>query len=150
GILDHVCSLLTPEAASRKIQIRTRLPTDIPLIPADSDQLTQAMLNLVINALQAVGQNGNVEVCASLAEDCVIIEVSDTGPGVPAERVNAIFEPYFTTKPGGTGIGLWIAQQIVLAHKGTIHVTNNHDGGARFTLRLPRSPIQPSHGTVQR
>ena len=146
-IVQHVCNLLQPEAATRQIHIKALVPHTLPEIAADADQITQAMLNLTINALQAVEQSGTIEIAASPANECIIIEVTDSGPGIPPDRLNAIFEPYFTTKPGGSGIGLWIAQQIVLAHKGTIQASNVAGGGARFTVRLPSELNHQSHGT---
>jgi two-component system sensor histidine kinase HydH len=137
SVIRHVCELLEPEAATRGIRILTPPSKSLPALKADADQLIQALLNLVINALQAVEQNGTVEVRAQAAEECLIIEVCDSGPGIPPERLSAIFDPYYTTKSDGTGIGLWIAQQIIIAHAGTIEAANAPAGGALFTVRLP-------------
>jgi C4-dicarboxylate-specific signal transduction histidine kinase len=71
------------------------------------------------------------------AERAIFIEVQDSGPGVPPEKLGAVFEPYFTTKEEGSGLGLWIAQQIATAHAGSLEVTNAPEGGAIFRLRLP-------------
>jgi two-component system sensor histidine kinase HydH len=138
--------LLQPEAAARHIEIVTRLADDLPPVMADVDQIIQALLNLVINALQAVEQNGRVEVLAHRAEDALVIEVGDTGAGVPLEKLGAIFEPYYTTKAEGCGIGLWIAQQIVTTHGGTIQAANLPHGGAVFKIRLPLQPKEQPHG----
>lgn len=139
-VVDHVCDLLRPEAAERGIEISAQLdPLPRPLM-ADSPQLTQALMNLIINALQAVDRNGRVEVRARLLENHVVLSVSDTGPGIPSGGHVSIFEPYYTTKPGGTGLGLWIVQQIAMAHQGVVHAANNPAGGAVFTLRLPLEP----------
>lgn len=133
----HVCALLRPEAQEREIEIREQVDASLPALSADRVQLTQALLNLLINALQAVERRGWIEVSAAHRSECVVIGVRDTGPGVPREKVSAIFEPYYTTKPDGSGLGLWIAQQIALAHGGNISVENLPEGGARFALRLP-------------
>jgi two-component system sensor histidine kinase HydH len=138
-IIMHVCELLRPEGEARGIQISALIAGSLPQIPADLVRLTQALLNLVINALQAIGRNGRIEVEASLVTtgDAMSIEVRDTGPGIPSEKLASIFEPYFTTKAEGSGLGLWIAQQIVTAHGGSLKARNGPAGGAVFTMVLP-------------
>lgn len=138
-IIRHVCELLRPEAETRGIGIRTHLSEGLPGFSADPGQLTQALLNLVINALQAVGQGGWVEVEARLdpSESAVLVRVRDNGPGIPRDGDSAIFEPFFTTKPQGSGLGLWIVQQVITAHGGDVDASNAPGGGACFTLRLP-------------
>lgn len=135
----HVCELLRPEAAARDIEIGMNVPAALPPVPADSAQLTQALLNLVINAIQAVDRNGRVDVSVGLNEQegALTIAVQDTGPGIPADRQSAIFEPFFTTKTDGSGLGLWIVQQIITAHGGLVAVSGAPGGGARFALHLP-------------
>jgi signal transduction histidine kinase len=139
-VIAHVCGLLQPEASVREIELVTSLATELPVVTADPDQLIQALLNLLINALQAVAQRGRVEVRARAADDRLVIEVCDSGPGLPAEKLSTIFEPYYTTKPDGSGIGLWIAQQIITAHGGAIEAANGPQSGAVFTVRLPLPP----------
>ena len=138
-VISHVCELLRPEAATRGIEIAMNMPDSLPSVAADSAQLTQALVNLVINAIQAVGRDGRVEVTGSLeqGEGVLTIAVRDTGPGVPADSRSAIFEPYFTTKPEGSGLGLWIVQQIITAHGGAVEAGNAAGGGAVFTVHLP-------------
>jgi signal transduction histidine kinase len=139
GIVSHVCKLLGPEAASHEIELVMEVDSSVPVLMADGLQLTQALLNLVINALQAVQQRGRiaVRVLNRLDDRAILIEVQDNGPGVPTEKIGSVFEPYFTTKEEGSGLGLWIAQQIAVAHSGTLEVTNAPAGGAIFRLRLP-------------
>jgi signal transduction histidine kinase len=138
-VISHVCELLRPEAASRGIEILLQLPEALPPVLADSVQLTQALVNLVINAIQAVERNGRVELSASRNEQAGVltIAVRDTGPGVPVEQRSAIFEPFFTTKAEGSGLGLWIIQQIITAHGGVVEVSNAAGGGAVFAVHLP-------------
>jgi len=136
-VIGHVHGLLQPEASAREIEIDTDVPENLPLLRADADQIIQALLNLMINALQAVDRKGRVAMRAQRAGASLVIEVGDSGPGIPPDRLGAIFEPYYTTKPEGTGIGLWIAQQVILAHGGTIQAANARSGGAVFTVRLP-------------
>lgn len=136
-LADHVCNLLRAEASTRRIEIAARVDTRLPVIQADPVRLTQALMNLVINALQAVERNGKVEVAAAAAPDAVFLEVRDTGPGIPPEKLTGIFDPYYSTKPEGNGLGLWIAQQIAVAHGGALRAANGPGGGAVFTLVLP-------------
>lgn len=148
GIVRHVCELMRPEAAARAIEIRMQVADGLPTLAADPGQLTQALLNLVINAIQAVEHNGQVALlaCHGRPDGCLMIEVRDNGPGVPAEKFSTIFEPFFTTKPEGSGLGLWIAQQIAMAHGGAIQVGNLPAGGAVFTLYLPMSAKWKANG----
>ena len=136
-IVTHVCELLKPEAAARQIEIVTEVQPNLPTFEADPVRLTQALMNLVINAMQAVERAGKISVKAVLAETGLVLEVSDTGPGIAADRISSIFEPYFTTKPEGNGLGLWIAQQIVTAHGGNVEAQNRPEGGAVFRVLLP-------------
>jgi two-component system sensor histidine kinase HydH len=136
-IVNHVCELLRPEAAAREIEIHTHVESGLAQIQADSVRLTQALLNLVINAMQAIERAGRIEVSVHRAEDELIIQVCDNGPGIPPEKIASIFDPHFTTKPEGNGLGLWIAQQIVTAHGGGVTVQNAPAKGAIFRIRLP-------------
>jgi len=139
GVVRYVCDLLRPEAAARGIELVVDLADDPPPIAADSAQLKQAVINLVINAIQAVERDGRIEVSvrADRAGGTCAIRVSDNGPGVPGEKRAAIFEPFFTTKSEGSGLGLWIVLQIATAHGGGVTVDDRPDGGATFTLQLP-------------
>jgi two-component system sensor histidine kinase HydH len=137
GIVAHVCELLRPEAATREIEIVSRVAEPLPTITADPVRLTQALMNLVINAMQAVSRKGQIEVGVHAREGAMQITVHDNGPGIPPEKLAAIFDPYFTTKPEGSGLGLWIAQQIVIAHRGSLKAQNDPQGGAVFTMSLP-------------
>jgi len=143
-----VCELLRPEAAARGIEIDLRIDPNLPPMIADPSQLTQALLNLVINAIQAVEGAGRVEVRgrAEEAREFVALEIRDTGPGVPVERQSAIFEPFFTTRAEGSGVGLWVVQQIVMAHGGEVAVANAPGSGAVFTVRLPVVREEAPHG----
>jgi signal transduction histidine kinase len=147
-LVGHVCALLEPEAQAQKTELVTRIQEPLPTLLADASQLTQALVNLVINALQAVGQHGRVEVSVSApaALGDVIIEVRDTGPGIPPDGLSAVFEPYYTTKPEGSGLGLWIAQQVATAHGGSLRAANTPGAGAVFTLRLPAPPKDGPRG----
>jgi two-component system sensor histidine kinase HydH len=136
-IVNHVCDLLRPEAAVRDIELVTEIEPGLSSLSADPVRLTQALMNLVINAMQAVERRGRIEVSAAQVGAMFLLKVTDNGPGIPQDRLASIFDPYFTTKPEGSGLGLWIAQQIVTAHGGSIQALNNSAGGAIFAMALP-------------
>jgi two-component system sensor histidine kinase HydH len=148
-MVGHISKLLEPEAAARQVELITQVDSNLPILRADGVQLTQALLNLLINALQAVARQGRIEVTVSRPPNepqIILLEVRDTGPGIPAEKLTAVFEPYFTTKEEGSGLGLWIAQQIATAHAGTLQALNAPQGGAIFQMRLPIATEDTPHG----
>jgi two-component system sensor histidine kinase HydH len=146
SLMTHVCDLLRAEASTRQIEITSQIESGLPRVSLDSIRLTQALMNLVINAVQAVERNGRVEVTAakSPAGDALVLRVRDTGPGIPADKLTDIFDPYYSTKPEGNGLGLWIAQQIAVAHGGSLSAANAPGGGAVFTLTLPLNQKAPA------
>jgi signal transduction histidine kinase len=99
--------------------------------------MKQVLLNLVLNAIQAMPGGGEVTVSAEKTEDILVLTVKDTGPGIPAERVDEVFDPFFTTKQNGTGLGLPIAYQIVEQHGGELEIEANSSEGCSFVIRLP-------------
>lgn len=104
----------------------------------DPLRMRQVLLNLVMNGLQAAGRGGHVRVSAATKPARgVQLEVWDDGPGIPADKLDRIFNPFFTTRAAGTGLGLAIVHRIVEAHGGTVHAGNRPEGGARFVVRLP-------------
>jgi two-component system sensor histidine kinase HydH len=145
-IVDHVCGLLRPEAKTRQVELSNSIPGDLPAIAADAGQLTQALLNLVINSIQAIKANGRVQVSGGVEPGgaTVWIRIQDDGPGIPSGKEQAIFEPFFTTRAEGSGLGLWIVQQIISAHGGTISAATAPEGGAVFLVELPSPKPQIS------
>ncbi len=146
AVLQHVTRLLGPAAAERGIELTVDLPPAPPRILGDAGQIQQALINLALNAIQALDRGGRITLSVGVdgARRIACLHVADTGPGVdPAHRA-AIFEPFYTTKPGGSGIGLWIVQQIALAHGGRLAVGTAGIGGALFTLELPLPPGGPA------
>lgn len=143
GLVSDTVELLQAQAGERDIELETDLAPDLPLLELDSIQITQALLNLLVNALQAVSTGGKVQVRTSLhAQDVVRLDVSDNGPGIPEDQMNRIFEPYYTTKTEGVGLGLWITQQVIRAHGGSIETQSAVARGATFTMLLP-CPVKP-------
>jgi len=115
--------------------VRLRVPEALPEIEADEPLLRQALFNLLINAVQAVERGGDIEVAAwKENSQGVLLEIRDNGPGVPSEHRNEIFKPYFTTHQKGTGLGLAVVHQIVLAHGWEIDCRSNEPRGAIFRI----------------
>ncbi|MEM1109897.1 MAG: ATP-binding protein [Planctomycetota bacterium] len=132
--LQRVVDAHRPEIEKHGVAVSIEVQSDI--IYADADMLHQALLNLVRNAVDAMAEQGGGQL--SLAVEAEKITLSDTGPGLPKEVIDRIFNPFFTTRSTGTGLGLAIVHRIVDAHGGTIAVRNHpRHGGAVFTLELP-------------
>jgi signal transduction histidine kinase len=138
-VLQDLATLLESQASAQHVRIVQQLDLAGATVRMDKPQLTQAFMNLMLNALQAMPGGGAVTIQASLASagPTARVTVSDTGPGVPAKHLDRIFEPYFTTKEGGTGLGLALARKIVEEHQGTIRAENSPGGGAIFLVTLP-------------
>jgi len=115
---------------------------DVPAVWGSAGQLRQVFVNLLVNALQSVGQVGTVRVETALHGDCAVVRVSDDGAGILPEHRDRLFDPFFTTKPAGegTGLGLYVSHEIVRGHGGEIHVISSPGKGATFEVRLPLAP----------
>ena len=140
-VLTKVLDLLEGDAERRAVKLVREL-NDVPPVRGDEERLRQVVMNLALNALDAAGRGGTIRVTCRLEspEDRdVTIHVDDSGPGVPVGVRDRIFEPFFTTKAQGSGLGLSIVHAIVTQHGGTITIEDAPEGGARFTLRLPRA-----------
>jgi signal transduction histidine kinase len=140
-LVGQAVRLVTVRAAQRDIRIESALPDGPVLFPVDSGQFGQVLLNLLLNALDAVPSGGLIRV--ALLRDPggpVRLEVSDSGCGLPNELGGRIFAPFVTTKETGLGLGLSICKRIVEAHGGTISAANRPEGGAVFTLTIPGEP----------
>jgi signal transduction histidine kinase len=130
--------MLRGEANRFAISIRTDLAADPPKITADRVQLQQVLMNLLLNGIEAMEDTGGVLTIKSQAEDgSVLISVSDTGVGLPAEKAEKIFDAFFTTKPQGSGMGLAISRSIIESHHGRLWATPNDGRGASFHFSLP-------------
>lgn len=119
------------------IVLRRDIEPSIPLIRMDARLMRQAILNVAVNAVQAIQYGGTLSVSARRDQGSVRIEIADTGPGIPSEVRHRIFEPFFTTKASGTGLGLAVVKRIVEGHQGEIMVESHVGHGTVFTLRLP-------------
>lgn len=135
--LEAIATLLAREASTKGIELRPEVSRDLPRIECDPNQIEQVILNLALNAIQAMPAGGQVVLSASLKGSHVLIEVRDQGRGVTAEHLDRVFEPFFTAKGNGPGLGLAIAQRIVTQHQGTMSARKNEDQGMTFSLLLP-------------
>jgi two-component system NtrC family sensor kinase len=147
-ILDSMILLLSTETGKKLIQLTKQYGIDLPPIRIDREQMKQAFLNILLNAIEATPENGKVTVRTRSfvkpgGQPYLQIEVSDTGCGIAAEYLEEIFNPFFTTKETGSGLGLSIAHQIVQEHKGYITVESQLDQGSSFYINLPLNQDHP-------
>jgi two-component system, sporulation sensor kinase E len=124
-------------AAERRIRIEFRPETERRFLFADPQKVQQVVVNIVKNALEAVGKDGEIAVGCREEDGFIVIRVTDTGPGIPQEQIPRIFEPFFTTKETGLGLGLVIAHRLVKEHAGDISVKSSPGAGTTFQVRLP-------------
>jgi two-component system sensor histidine kinase HydH len=138
-IIEHSARLVQQEATSKNIQIQLELASGSVTANVDPDRLSQCLLNLYLNALQAMERGGTLTIASSIS-DSVVIDIKDTGSGISANDLNKIFDPYFTTKPKGTGLGLAIVHKIIEAHHGAVKVRSATGLGTVFSISLPAKP----------
>ena len=131
--------LLGAQLEKGKIAVAEKFDANDPMVECDAEQITQVLLNLILNALQILPAGGHILLATHEEANAFCVEVSDDGPGVPIDERARIFEAFFCRREGGVGLGLAIVQQIVLAHDGEIEVAESELGGARFTIRLARN-----------
>jgi signal transduction histidine kinase len=141
-ILDSILLLVSSGTKKKHIHIIKDFSPDLPPVPIDREQIKQVFLNILINAIEATEENGDIHVktraCVkSNGDPYVQIEFTDTGSGIPAEYLESIFNPFFTTKHKGSGLGLSISNQIVQEHKGYIDVESKLNKGSSFYVNLP-------------
>ena len=141
-VIRHALRTVEGQAREKGVVIETDLPATIPEIPLDADRMSQVLLNLILNAIAATDAGGRIRVSLARNDDRTIrIVIADTGTGIRQEDLSRVFDPYFTTKPSGTGLGLPIVQKIVEAHGGAIRLESEAGKGTTATLLLP-SAIQ--------
>jgi signal transduction histidine kinase len=141
-LLEDVVSLATPDAAQHAVNIVQELPSEPLFVKVDADFLKQAILNVVLNGVQAMPQGGTLSVAATREEEIVTTEIQDQGGGIPADIQDKIFELYFTTKKGGSGIGLAQTYQIMQWHYGSLDFESVMGQGTKFRLRLPLAEVR--------
>ncbi|MDP2644549.1 MAG: ATP-binding protein [Desulfobacterales bacterium] len=147
SLLSRSIRLIQQDAAKNSVEIKLQAEDNIDPAWIDPDRLAQCLLNLYLNAIQAMENGGILTVqCAADTAETVRIIVSDTGRGIASDHLNQIFDPYFTTKKKGTGLGLAIVYKIIEAHQGHIDVKSTPGQGASFTITIPCRPSDPQRG----
>ncbi len=136
-VVEEVVDFFSPTAKAANIEIKSYLPADLPAVALDADLFKQALLNLLLNAQQAMPDGGEITLQAVADGAGVTLSVIDAGKGMTPEVAAKVFRPFFSTRPGGTGLGLATTRRIVEAHGGTIEVQSEVGRGSKFTLRLP-------------
>ncbi len=136
-LLTHVLGLMGKQLEERGIHIKKNLPASLPLVNAVNSQVQQVFINLILNAYDAMPSGGELQITASAVHDGVEILFQDTGPGVPSAESRNIFEPFVSTKEGGTGLGLTVSYNILTAHGGALELIAAREPGACFRVYIP-------------
>lgn len=136
-MINSLCEFVTPELKEHHIKLKLELQDFLPKLEIDSNYLKQALLNIIKNAMNAMETGGTLTITVKSEGNYVTIAVRDTGCGISQEQMAKIFEPYFTTKASGTGLGLTVVYKVVKEHKGEISVDSEVGKGTVFTIRIP-------------
>jgi signal transduction histidine kinase len=139
-LIRHICAMLKPQAESKDIHLNVDVSHAVN-VQADYNQMTQVIMNLLMNAIQVLPQGGQVLVSISESSNQVTLSIADNGAGISAENEPQIFEPFFTQRAGGVGLGLAVVRQIVQAHGGEIHYQTSRFGGADFIITLQKNSV---------
>jgi len=139
AIVEESVSFLEAEIHDRDILVEVELDQSLPPIEVDRDQIKQAIYNVIRNAFQAMKSGGFLRVHSGADETHQFVSFADTGGGISAENISRVFEPYFTTKTSGSGLGLLIVRRIVRAHGGEVAIESSQGRGLTLTIRLPRA-----------
>jgi two-component system, sporulation sensor kinase E len=137
AVIEETLRFLAPEIKDRDIVVEEELRPDLPLIELDRDQMKQAFYNVIKNSFEAMKRRGILRIRTDMDATHVLVSFTDTGGGISAENLSRIFEPYFTTKSSGTGLGLLIVRRIVREHGGEMAIESSEGRGLTLTLRLP-------------
>lgn len=140
-VLDHTLSLVASEAAESGVGITVDGPGTVP-VTANRDRLEQVFLNLLRNALQSMPAGGELKLSAALAGESAIVTVRDSGHGIAEQELEMVFDPFFTTRARGTGLGLALCRKIVEEHAGTISLESRVDHGTKVTVTLPATGVK--------
>jgi len=138
-IVEDLCDFFSPQAQLQRTQLRVRKAPEPVVMDLDVKLINQGILNLMINALQAMPDGGELMLAIEATADTARIDVTDTGPGIPAEVLGKIFQAYYSTKRGGNGLGLALTRRIAREHGGELTVESVPGKGTKFTIQLPRT-----------
>jgi signal transduction histidine kinase len=136
-IVEEAVRFLSPEIEARDIVVEQELRSDLPLLELDREQMKQAFYNVIKNSFEAMKRHGVLRIRTDRGDTHVLVTFTDTGSGISAENLSRVFEPYFTTKPSGTGLGLLIVRRIVREHGGELSVESSAGKGLTLAIRLP-------------
>ncbi len=136
-LLGYVINLTKKQLAERGVTVKVALPASLPTVMAVGSQIQQVFINLILNSFDAMPNGGHLRVSARVEKTGIEILFEDSGPGISRERQSSIFEPFFSTKDGGTGLGLTVSYNIITAHGGTLELLPDHGKGACFRVFLP-------------
>src|SRR5207247_2907385 len=136
-IVEEAVRFFAPDIQDRDVVVEQRLRSDLPLLQIDRDQMKQAFYNVIKNSLEAMKRRGTLRIHTDMDDTHVLIRFIDTGSGMSAENLGRVFEPYFTTKPAGTGLGLLIVRRIVREHGGKLSIQSSQGKGLTLIIRLP-------------
>jgi len=142
-VVEKTLELMRPELENRGLDLKVKLNRQLPLAPLDAAQMQQVLVNLIKNAMQATTKGGSLALQTGEGADGVWVSVADTGGGIPQEQINRIFEPFYTTKKKGSGLGLMIVQRIVRSHGGRIDLESHVGQGTTFRVWLPLHESRP-------
>jgi signal transduction histidine kinase len=137
-VVQHVSALIRDDRSrGSRVDVKVAVDPTVPRFAFDRDQVTQVLWNVALNGVQAMNGRGRLSVDVAREDGHVALAVSDTGPGIPREVLPRVFEPFYSGKPNGSGLGLTLAERIVAAHGGRIDIDSSPGGGTRVTLRFP-------------
>jgi signal transduction histidine kinase len=136
-IVEEAVRFFMPELQDREIVVEQELRSDLPLLQLDRDQMKQALYNVIKNSVEAMHRHGTLRIRTDLADTHVLVRFEDSGGGMSAENLSRAFEPYFTTKASGSGLGLLIVRRIVREHGGELSIESSQGKGLTLTIRLP-------------
>jgi two-component system, sporulation sensor kinase E len=142
-ILRETLELLRPEIENRGQRISEKLSPEMPDVPCDAAQIKQVFVNLIRNAMQAMSRGGELSIETGANSEAVFVSINDTGSGIPEAKLNQLFQPFFTTKKKGSGLGLMIVQRIIREHAGRIDVESKPGKGTTFRVWLPLHERRP-------
>ncbi|HJT45448.1 MAG TPA: ATP-binding protein [Chthoniobacterales bacterium] len=137
SIVEEAVRFFTPEIQDRDIVVEQELRSDLPLLELDRDQMKQAFYNVIKNSFEAMKSRGILRIRTDMEDSHVVVRFTDSGGGMSAENLSRVFEPYFTTKTSGTGLGLLIVRRIVREHGGELSIESTAGKGLTVTIRLP-------------
>lgn len=146
--IEEIEDLLAPQARRQQVRLVSDLPAEPVRVTGHRDHLKQAMLNVAINGLEVLGEGGTLELALRGDGAAAALAVRDTGPGIPHELVDRIFDMHFTTKDSGTGIGLYVARSVIESEGGELDVADTGPDGTTFMVRLPLAPEAAEEGSA--